>query len=322
MKNTIGTICLASAAALATANVAQAQTVGFATLPPGALYNITAQVMSKVIQKNAKLKMRVLPFRGGAAVHAAVNAKRAAFGVTEVASLTSAYEGTAEFKGRAMKNLRVALMLRPLTVGFFVRKDSKIKTIADIKGARFPTKWSAFPNSIPLSQGIMNTGGVTWKDVKGVPVTNIIRAADDFKSGKLDVGFFAIGAPKMTEVNSSVGGIRFLPVANTPEALKAMQKVRPDYYIRVIKPAPINAGIAKPTPSLSVDTIISVGAQVPNETVEKFLDAVLSSKAELVKGHPLFRAFNPKTAGKSFAIAKHHPAAIAYFKKKGLWKGK
>lgn len=319
-RNLTAGILVASATLVAAP--AQAQTVGFATLPPGALYNITAQVMSKVVQEKSGLKMRVLPFRGGAAVHAAVNAKRAAFGVTEVASLTTAYQGEAEFKDRAMKNLRVALMLRPLIVGFYVRKDSGIKSLADMKGKTFPTGWSAFPNAIPLSEGIMATAGIKWSDMKGVPVTNIIRAADDFKAGKLDIAFFAIGAPKMTEVNSAVGGIRFLPLTNTPDALKAMQKVRPDYYIRTVNPAPINAGIAEPTPSLAVDTIISVGAHVEDEVVTKFLEAVLASKPDLVKGHPLFRAFNPKESGKAFAVAKHHPAAIAFLKKKGLWTGK
>jgi TRAP-type uncharacterized transport system substrate-binding protein len=61
---------------------------------------------------------------------------------------------------------------------------------------------------------------------------------------------------------------------------------------------------------------------VKNEVVEKFIDAIVSSKADLVKGHPLFRAFVPANAGKSFAVAEHHPGAIAYFKKKGMWKGK
>lgn len=321
MSRTIKLALLASSAALVAAP-ASAQTVGFATLPPGALYNITAQVMSKVIQAKSGLKMRVLPFRGGAAVHAAVNAKRAEFGVTEVASLTSAYQGTAEFKGRAMKNLRVALRLRALTVGLFVRSDTKIMSVKDLKGMRMPTKWSAFPNSIPLMNAIFATEGLAFKDFKSVPVTNIIRAADDFKAGKLDAGFFAIGAPKMTEVNAAVGGIRFLSLDNTPEKLAALRKIRPDYYIRVVKPAPINAGISKPTNALAVDTIISVGSHVKNEVVEKFLAAVVSSKGDLVKGHPLFRGFVPDLSGKAFSIAKHHPGAIAFYKKKGLWKGK
>ena len=86
----------------------------------------------------------------------------------------------------------------------FVRKDSSIKTVADIKGKRYPSGWSQFPNSIPLSLGIMATEGLTFKDIKGVPVTNIIRGADDFKAGKLDFGIYSFcldrmfGSPRIT----------------------------------------------------------------------------------------------------------------------------
>ena len=55
-------ICvLVSAVMFITATgIAHAQTIGFATLPPGAINNITVQVMSKVVQRNSKLRMRVL----------------------------------------------------------------------------------------------------------------------------------------------------------------------------------------------------------------------------------------------------------------------
>jgi uncharacterized protein len=321
MRNVFKTILLASGCGLVAAPVS-AQTIGMATLPPGAILNITAQVLSKVVQKKSKLKMRVLPFRGGAAVLAAVNAKRAEFGLTDIANMTGSTQGIAEFTGRPQKNLRVAMRLRPLRVGFFVRKSSSIKSIADIKGKRFPTRWSAFPNAITLANAILGTAGLSMKDVKGVPVTQIIRAANDFKAGKLDVGFFAIGAPKMAEVNSAVGGIRFISIANTPAARAAVSKVRPDYHLELVKPSPINAGILGPTYVLAVDTVVSVGTHVPNEVVEKFLEAVYSSKAELVKGHPLFRAFSPAIMGRRYSIAKHHPGAIAFYKKKGLWKAK
>ena len=315
-------LTLLAAGAAMIAGPAAAQTVGFATLPPGAINNITVQVMSKVVQAKSGLKVRVLPFRGGAAVMGAVDKKRAEFGISEVASLTAGLTGSAEFEGRPTKNLRVALRLRPLLVGMFVRKDSDIKTVADIKGRRYPSGWSAFPNSIPLTEGIMATEGLTFKDIKGVPVTNIIRGADDFKAGKLDIGFFAVGAPKMAEVNSAVGGIRWLSIDNTPGKLKRMQTIRPDYYIASVKPSPINAGITGPTNVLAVDTLIFVGTHVADDVVEKFVGAVHKNKGDLVKGHPLYRAFNPKLMGKQYSTARYHPGAIAYYKKAGLWSGK
>ena len=312
-----------AAAAFALSGAAQAQTVGFATLPPGAINNITVQGMSKVVQKNSGLRMRVIPFRGTEAVMRAVDGKKAEFGISEAASLTAGLTGMkgSEFDGQPTKNLRVALRLRPILIGMFVRKDSSIKTVADIKGKRYPSGWSQFPNSIPLSLGIMATEGLTFKDIKGVPVTNIIRGADDFKAGKLDIGFFALGAPKMQEVNSAVGGIRWLSVRKTPASLKAMRSIRSEYYIATVKPSPVMAGVAGPTNVLAVATLILVGTHVANDVVGKFVAAVHDNKGELVKGHPLFRAYNPKLMGKKLSTAKYHPGAIAYYKKNGIWPG-
>ena len=143
-------------------------------------------------------------------------------------------------------------------------------------------------------------------------MTNIIRAADDFKAGKLDGGFFAVGAPKMAEVNSAVGGIRWLSIPNTPESLANMRAVRPDYYIQTVRPNPVNAGISEPTNVLGVDLVIMAGTHVSNEVVEKFVAAIHPNKAELVKGHPLFRSFQPKLMAKQYAVAKYHPGAIAF----------
>ncbi len=322
MKSQITKFAITFTAALGFAGAAMAQTVGFATLPPGAINNITVQVLSKVVQRNSGLKVRVIPFRGGKAIQFALNDKKAEFGISEVASMTAGLTGIDEFKKRPTKNLRLAFRLRPLVVGFFVRKDSPIKTVADMKGKRYPSKWSQFPNAIPLSLGIFATEGMTFKDIKGVPVTNIIRGANDFKAGKLDIGFFAVGAPKMAEVNSAVGGIRWLSIDKTPAKLKRMQGVRPDYYIATVKPNPINAGITGPTNLMGVDTVIMAGVHVSNDAVEKFLGAIHPNKAELVKGHPLFRGFNPKLMAKQYSVARYHPGAISFFKKKGIWPGK
>ena len=43
-----------------------------------------------------------------------------------------------------------------------------------------------------------------------VLVPNVIRSADDFVSGAADMFSFAFGAPKVREVDATVGGIRVL----------------------------------------------------------------------------------------------------------------
>ena len=103
-----------------------------------------------------------------------------------------------------------------------VRKDSGIDTVADLKGKRFPIGWQGFQQGIPLSNAMLATAGLSLDDMDGVPTANLLRAADDFKAGRLDATIFAIGAPKMAEVDAAVG-IKFLDLPDTPEAAKTLQ---------------------------------------------------------------------------------------------------
>ncbi|HUT50719.1 MAG TPA: TAXI family TRAP transporter solute-binding subunit [Alphaproteobacteria bacterium] len=322
MKQSFAKIALITSAAAFVAGSAAAETVGFATLPPGAINNVQAQVIAKVAQSNSNLKIRVIPYRGGGAVAGAVNTRRAEIGITDIVEMTDASTGGGQFKGRKMPNLRVAFRVLAFPVGIFVRKDSPIKTIAQLRGKRFATEWTAFPNSIPLTNGMMATGGLSLKNVKGVPTANIIRGANDFKAGKTDAFIFAVGAPKVAEVNSAVGGIRILPIANTPENLKRVKSVRSDYFLITLPARMPFVGVLQPTTVLASDLIIYVGSHVSDATVYALVKGVYNQKAALVKGHPSFRAHAPKLMAKQFTVAKYHPGAIKFYKEIGIWPGK
>ena len=59
-------------------------------------------------------------------------------------------------------------------------------------------------------RALLAIGGLTEKDISPVLVPNVVRGADDFASGAADTFTFAFGAPKIREVDVSVGGIRLL----------------------------------------------------------------------------------------------------------------
>ncbi|MDH3233671.1 MAG: TAXI family TRAP transporter solute-binding subunit [Alphaproteobacteria bacterium] len=322
MKLLTPTTVFAATAAFLVTSGAAAETVGFATLPPGAINNVQAQVIAKVVQGNSNLKIRVIPYRGGGAVAGAVNTRRAEFGISDIVEMTDASTGGGQFKGRKMPNLRIAFRVLAFPLGIFVRKDSPIQTVAQLRGKRFATEWTAFPNSIPLTNGIMATGGLSLKDVKGVPTANIIRGANDFKAGKTDAFIFAVGAPKVAEVNSAVGGVRVLPIANTPENLKRVKSVRPDYFLITLPARMPFVGILQPTTVMASDLIIYVGSHVSDATVYNFVKGVHGQKAALVKGHPSFRAHVPKLMAKQYTTAKYHPGAIKFYKEVGIWPAK
>jgi TRAP transporter TAXI family solute receptor len=309
----------AGAAAFSTA--AGAQTVGFATLPPGSILHAQASVIAKVVQDHSKLQVRVIGYGGDAAILPSVNSKKDDFWILDVGESADAYHGRGTFKGNAQKNLRTAITMYGFQMAFWVRKDSSINSIVDLKGKRVPAEWVQQTGVVPHTTAVLAAGGLTYNDVVKVPEVNVVRAADDFKAGKLDLLFFAVGAPKVAEVAASVGGLRVLPMNPLPDSEKRMKAVRQEYYFSTVNPAPHIAGFDKPSPVQTIDVVVGVGAHVPDDVVYQFVKAMREHKKDLAAGHPNFNRFDETEAGKVQPTLPHHPAAVKYFKDVGIWRG-
>lgn len=294
-----------------------AKVISLTTLQPGSIYHTMGTVIAKVVTENSDLQMLVQPYGSSAAGMFAVNAGDAEFSFADINDALSALAGKHAYKGRQIKNLKLAARIRPVSVGLFVKKNSDIQVMKDFIGKRLPSRYSGFPNGVALLEGIYAASGMTKEDVKGVPTPSLIPAVNDFMAGKMDAGFFAVGGPKVAEANASLKGIRFIPLPNTPQALAALQKVRSAYYIMVIKPAPPNVGIVKPTPLLTFDQVIVAGPNVPAQLVYKVLKILAENKKALMQGFPGFAAFLPNLMGRQYPGISHHPGAVQLYKEKG-----
>jgi TRAP transporter TAXI family solute receptor len=313
------TLCGVAAALVSTTALAQ-ETVGFATLPPGTLLHAQASVIAKVVQDNTKLQVRVLGFGGDAPILDAVNTQKADFLILDVGEPAEAQRGENIWKGNPKPNLRTAMTLYGFQMAFWVRKDSPIRSVADLKGKRIPSDWVQQTSVITHLNALLAAGGVTMNDVQRVPTVNVIRASEDFKSDKIDVFFFAVGAPKVQEIAAAVGGLRVLPMEILPDSEARMKRIRPEYYFSTVNPAPHIAGIDQPTKVQTIDFIIGVGTHVKDDVVRDFIRAVHDHKQSLVEGHPNFNAFDPSQAGKRQPRLAFHPAAERYWKETGLLK--
>lgn len=314
----------AGAAALLTAAMgagAAADPIAVSTLPPGAINHAQAQVIAKVIQENSDLQTRVVSFNSPAAILGAVEAGQADMALSSSDESTVAYVGTEDYQGKAMKNLRVAFTIMPFAVGLIVRKDGPIKTVADLKGKRFGTGWQGFKQGISISNALFATAGFSLKEVDPVPVSTLLRAADDFKAGKTDAFMFAVGGPKVAEIHAALGGVRFLSIDHSPEATTRMQSVRKAYRPVLVNPAPHYAGVEGPTWLMGYHILIMTSAKAKDEIVYKAVKAIHGKKAELVKGHPSFGAFSDQGMATQFDDLQYHPGAVKFFKEAGIWKG-
>src|SRR5438067_9456298 len=311
------TLIAFGAAAFCGAALAQ-QTVGFATLQPGTLLNAQASVIAKAVQDHSKLQVRVIGHGGDSGIIDAVNSKQADFLLLDVGEPAEAMKGENVWKGNPKPNLRLAMSLYGFQMAFWVRKDSPIQSIADLKGRNIPTEWVQQTSVITHLNALLAAGGVTLNDVKKVPTVNVIRASEDFKSGRIDIFVFAVGAPKVQEIAAAVGGLRVLSMEILPDSENRMKKIRPEYYFCTVNPSPHIPGIDKPTKVQTIDFIIGVGTHVPDQVVADFIKAVHTHKDDLVAGHPNFRAYDPGKSGKVQPRLAYHPAAEKYWKETGL----
>ena len=299
---------------------AAAQTVSISTLPPGSINNVQTQAIAKVVQDKAGIQVRVVTFNSSAASMGAVQAGQAAFTFMSNDEVGVAVRGKDEHKGKPLDKLQLAATVFPFRVGVLVRKDSGINTVAELKGKRFPIGWQGFPQGIALSNAILATAGLSLNDTRGVPTANLLRAADDFKAGRLDATVFAVGAPKMAEIDAAVG-IKFISLDNSEEAKKAMASIRPEYTIASQAPLPHLNGVIGETNLMQYAMTVAVSSDVDEETVYKTVKAIHENKEALVAAHPSFNAMNPDNLAVQQEHVTYHPGAIRYYKEIGIWKG-
>jgi TRAP transporter TAXI family solute receptor len=215
----------------------------------------------------------------------------------------------------ANPNLRLIGSLHSLRGAFWVRKDTTMKTIADLKGKKVGMGYSAMRTLDPMIKAILATGGLTEKDVTPVLIPNVIRGADDFTSGAADMFFFAFGAPKVREVDATVGGIRALEIPAS--GMPAAKKILPEGYLTPAQPGPFFIGVDHPMSVYTWDNMIFTNNKVTDDAVYKLIDTLEKNKADLVSIQPALREFSGAGLYKSYDIP-YHPGALKYFKEHNI----
>jgi TRAP transporter TAXI family solute receptor len=287
---------------------ASAQTYGFAAMQPGTINHTTSSAISKVLKEKGNLNTLVQATAGESVMIAIVGRGEADFAMANAPELGALIA--------SQPDLRVIGPVYTLKTGFWVRKDSGMKMVSDLKGKRVTMGYSAMRALDPMSRAILAAGGLTEKDIKPVLVPNVMRSADDFVGGASDMYMFAFGAPKVREVDVTVGGTRFLEIDDKPGMAEA-RKISPFGYLSDIAPGPIFIGVEKPMKTYTIDNILFTHAKVSDEVVYKLIETMENNKADMIAVAPNLREFTASNLYKDYKFAIH-PGALKYFKDKNI----
>jgi TRAP transporter TAXI family solute receptor len=305
--------------ALAFATGAAAQPLGLGTSPQGTLTYGLGAALSKVLA-GANIQSRVQPQSGTSTMIPLVNSGEIDVGFANAAELYDSFHGVGTFDKRPNPKLRNVAIIFPLNAGLFVRADSDIKSIKDLKGKTMSYGLTSQAIVAKTVDAMLATGGLKPSDLKQVLVPNVIRGVDELIAGRVDVTVFAIGGAKVSEADAAIsGGIRFLPLENTPAALAALKKEFPTGYLETLRPAPNLAGIKEAMTVMYYDYTVFANADVPADRIKTITRLIAENKTALAEGQPSFRGLDPQRMYTDVNVP-FHDGAIAYYGEKGIAK--
>lgn len=300
--------------------VAQAQDpLSIATMEPGSGTYATALTIAKVVAETGGIDIRPRTFKGSTQGIPFVDNGEVNFGLESARGLVQAYTGTGTFEGNPpFANLRLVGGIYPYHVGFIVRADSPIKTLADVRGKKMVTGYRASPNITALAAALLATGGLTLDDVEGLDVQTAIEARDQFVSGNVEVGLGGVDSSSMVQLAQEVGEIRYIPLDLSSENMAAAREFLPNARVMIVDPAPGRPGITEPTAVLEYDFLLYTNATTADDVIVKLIDGMIAEREAMVAMNPPFIWFKPELMAAQIGVP-FHPAAEAHYKELGLW---
>ena len=294
-----------------------AQPIGIGTSPQGTFTYQLGATLAKELAETLKLQARVQPSSGTGAMIPLVNSGEVDIGLCNSLELYESFHGVGTFDQRPNPNIRAIAVLFPLTVGLFVRAQSPIKTVHDLKGKRVAYGFTSQEIIKTTIDAMLATGGLTVKDMQPILVPNILRGVDEFIAGRVDVTTFALGAPKTTEADAAVGGIRWLDLGNDVAAAAALKKEFRTAYMAQAMPAANIAGLGQPIWTMHYDYTVFANVNVPADRIRGIVAMIAERKDALAQTVPGFKRMMTERLYNDVGVP-FHPGAVAYFNDKAI----
>jgi len=294
--------------------------------PAGTVFYAVSAGLAKVISGAGSMQSVVQPYTGSSTFMPLLDSGEIDFGIINAVESNLGYQGPAKLKiaGKNplphVPNARLIMRGSPLRVSLVVRKDSPIKTVHDVKGKRVTGE---YPANLAIWFHIyagLASAGLTWDDVKVVPVPAVNDGVDALVQGRADVTNHAIGAAKVKEADATVG-VRYLSLDCTPQGDERARKAVPGYAIITLK-AGASTGVVGDTCVLSYDIYWLGHKGLSNEVVTHSLKAIWDNIDKLPPLNPQFQEWTRERAASAEVTIPYHPAAAQFYKEKNMWNAK
>ena len=238
------------------------------------------------------------------------------YGVAQSDWVYAAANGKKNWKGKPDKGLRTVFTVHPEAVMLVTRKDTGIKTIADLKGKRVNI---GNPGSGQRgnAEDVLRLSGIDKdKDIKaeGLQQNEANRALVD---KKIDAFFYTIGVPwgGGLEIANSTA-IDIVPVDTAP--IKKLVADNP-FYVMTNIPGGTYKGVDNDVPTYAVKATFVTGEKESADSVYTVVKTIFENLDTLRNSYANFKNLQPKDMLGGLS-APLHAGAMKYYKEKGWLK--
>lgn len=209
---------------------------------------VSGNAMFGAITQQTGVDFRLVPFERSPEQALGLKQQTGDFGIWYAAIVLQALTGsnTYETLNLPPQSVRTLWNGGDLTQGLVTRGDSDIKTMSDLKGAKVVSYEGDPALNSYYMDAVLAYAGLTWDDVKPIPVGGYGEALRAILDGSADVAFSSTPGGQMYELEASTHGIHWVPMpAEETEAWARFHKVNPSFYPQ---PATVGAGLSKENP--------------------------------------------------------------------------
>ena len=236
-------------------------------------------------------------------------------GLIQSATLMDAYDGTGDFDGKPIKDLRFVTAIYPMPFHILVNKKAGLKSVADFKGKR--VDYGPVGGGIEVNaRRILSIYGITDKDVV-VQRFSRSEVSEALKTGRADANIWATNIPNamVTDmIRSGKVGLIGLGSEKTKEIVEKFPAFAPSEI-----PAGTYEGYDEDIPVVAAVGALITYTDMDEDTIYQITKMMYEHSDFLKERLSYFKHFGPDFAldGK---VCPLHPGARRFYTEQGIIK--
>ncbi|GAB4232598.1 MAG: TAXI family TRAP transporter solute-binding subunit [Deltaproteobacteria bacterium] len=316
-KSWVG-IAVACVLAASTAAVAAPKFLSIATGGTGGAYFPIGAGLADVINK------KLTGYNASAEVTAAskVNCINVNEGKSDLALVlgdTLAYGYKGDKLGgfsKPLTNLRVIANIYPNTIQIVARKDSGVRTLADLRGKKVAVGAPGSGTEINARQ-IFAAAGLSYKDFGRTDYLSFAESADQMKNRAIDVTLISSGMPNPGVMDIATSQeIVIVPIDG--DVYERLHREHP-FFVASVVPKGTYKGQDKEVKSVTIPNFLIAATKMDEATAYNITKAMFENLPRLVQAHAAAKDIRLDRAAKGSPIPLH-PGAERYYREKKVLK--